>query len=287
LLLAVLVLGGVLLLEYRQRTTEYAQLHNRLVAMQERLDRLEQQRGAPTGDAVAAIPWHELNLHAALTEVELLLVMAAHTLTLTANVPAAVEVLEAAALRLQDLPEPALYQVRAQLHEDIQRLRGLRYPRPHEWAQWLYALRDDMERWPPPRTTAPGGDTGQAGAASATKPTWWATVRAELRNLVRIRRAQESEATPVAEATQALLLRQWEAAWRSHVRQDAAGLGDALRQMHATVATRLDKRAPAVRAAITELARLHHLAAEAATPVEISSSLETLRAYLRQRTPQA
>ena len=102
--------------EIQQTTSEQA---TNLSALQTQQDSLEQ--------AVTVLSENQPNSQQdwAVAEIEHLMNIAIHQLQLAENVPAALAALEAADVRIRDLGEPALFDVRQQLTTDINALKGI------------------------------------------------------------------------------------------------------------------------------------------------------------------
>jgi uroporphyrin-3 C-methyltransferase len=230
------------------------------------------------------------NLDWTLDEIEYLLIIALHRLKLERDRDTALAALEAAALRLGGIDEPGLIPARAQLAADIERLKAVE--RADVTGLVLY-LGDLVSRV----QDLPLKDSGQFAPAPPEPEEeaitgWRAFFRAvwrEFKSLVSIRRVQEPPPVLLAPPERYFLYQnlrlELEAARLAVLRRDTANLHFAANHAGQWLKQYFDARDMAVANAIEALERMREVDLDPPLP-DIDSSLETLRAYIRERAAE-
>ena len=224
------------------------------------------------------------NVDFALAEVEYLLILAEQRLALMQDVGTAQAALRAVEQRLAGLQVPGLDAVRGQVGADLLRLAQMPDIDYSRWIEELGELAMAAETLPL-RTKAQVGTAPVAGAAPAQG--WRGFLHAiwhELRGMVVISRDATGSAALPGERhflVQNLLLR-IETARLALLRRDARALHDAVVSTSDWLRRWFDASDPRVRTALGQLEALSAVD-PALKPPDITSSLETLRALIRER----
>lgn len=262
-------LGGMRA-QVRELAALESELAERLAATRAALDPLLESRG---------------NVDLALAEVEYLLILAEHRLVLMQDPDTATAALEAARQRLTGLDAPGLDAVRGQVEVDLLRLRDVPRPDFRRWHGELVTLARAVADFP-----LRAGSAAEDSAPEPPAPGGWRglvhSIWRELRSFVVVTRSDAgAPALPGQETVlvQALQLR-IESARLALLRRDGAALRDAAMAASAWLEQWFEPSHAGVRAAGAQLRELAALEPAPALP-GITSSLETLRALQRERTP--
>lgn len=235
----------------------------------------------------------ESNEDWALAEVEYLLIIASHRLLLEKDVDTALSAMEAASSRLQALSNPDLIPVREQITADSNRLRSVNDVDTEGLAIYLADMIERSGELPikkPDVVLQDDTDTsGGNGETSASPESGWRHILGvfwqELKSLIVIKRS--------GEIRQALLLPDEEYFLLQNLRLELenarlAVLRHDTENLHASIALLLDwlqryydTSDAAVMNIMDTLKEMQKLELQPELP-DISSSLETLRAYMRQ-----
>ncbi len=231
----------------------------------------------------------------ALAEVEYLLLIAAHRLALEADVDTALVAMQAADSRLQGLPDPALLAVRRQLAADMNALRAAVSVDISGLALYLADLierTDSLALKTPEIKIAPAAATAKE-LEDPTAP-WWrrllSSIWRELKGVIVI--SHEGERAELALLPQqAFYLRQnlrlqLEAARYAVLQRDTALLHSAIATITAWLGRYFAVSDRSISNIVESLAQMRALDLQPALP-DVSSSLESLRAYIRADRPGA
>jgi uroporphyrin-3 C-methyltransferase len=223
----------------------------------------------------------------ALREVEFLLIIATHHLALEHNIDAALGAMQEAALRLRGLDGAALDPVREQLTGDIKRLQDQHSADASRLALSLEELAGRINKLP-----LAGGhkETGKtvdnlqsqtAGDKGILDALW-----EELRNFVIIRHEDDKQRAVLAPGQEYYLYQnlrlELESARLSLLRRDTENLHASVATLQTWLAEYFDKDDPAVADALKTMKQLSSINLTPPVP-DISSSLESLRAYMRDK----
>jgi len=227
----------------------------------------------------------------ALREVEFLLIVAMHHLELEHNIDAALNAMQEAALRLHGLGGAALDPVREQLASDIKRLQELDTADVSRLALFLEELAGLVNTLPLAGShkgsvtaaenlqSQPGGDRGILNAL-------WQ----ELRNLVIIRHDDGKQRALLAPDQEYYLYQnlrlELESARLSLLRRDTENLHASVDTLQRWITEYFDGNDPGVADALKNLKQLSSINLSPPVP-DISSSLESLRAYMREKDESA
>lgn len=255
--------------QVRELAAAESDLAERLVATRTALDRVLASRD---------------NVDLALAEVEYLFILAEHRLVLMQDADTAAAALVAAQRRLEALDAPGLDAVRGQVEVDLLHLRDLPRPDFRRWHGDLVALAVTAGSLPLRASTIAADVT----PAPTPAPTGWRglvqLVWTELRQFVVVTRTDVG--APVLPGERAMLVQglqlRIDTARLALLRRDHAALQDAAEAALAWLDRWFDPADAGVRAAGAQLRQLSALDPAPSLP-EITSSLETLRALMRER----
>ena len=303
LLIATLVLaGGGLYLAYRVRDAgisthvtmkglldSVATLSARIGGLESQLDQLRERQEATSRsvqDLVSALPGG--NEDWALMEVEFLLIIAMHHLELERNIDAALGAMQAADLRLRGLGGDALDPVREQLRSDMEQLQELNTVDTRGLALFLGDLANHVNSLP--LAGATGDNTGQTADELQVPPVkhkgMLDALWQELRNLVVIRHEEEKRRALLAPDQDYFVYQnlrlELESARLSLLRRDTENLHASVASLQKWLAEYFDTNDPAVANVMTTMQQLSSINLDPPVP-DISSSLESLRAYTREK----
>ena len=229
----------------------------------------------------------------AVAEVEHLMIIATHSLTLQKDVGTALAALEAADNRLRDLGDPALLPVRRQLTSDINALRGVNDVDITGLSLYLSDLVGRVDKLP--LNEAAVGDTGTAedskeAAAEARMPAWkrlLVRVWHEFKSLLVISRSGKAGAALLLPEEKYFLYQnlrlQLESTRAAVFRRDTANFHASLDIVLQWLRDYFDAGNTAVRNTMQSLQEMNKLDLDQELP-DISSSLESLRAYIKERS---
>lgn len=270
-------------------------LSARIKELEMQLDQLRGQQAATARavqDLVRELPGG--NEDWALREVEFLLIIAMHHLELERNIDAALGAMQAADLRLHGLDGAALDPVREQLAGDINRLQRLNTADISRLALFLGDMAGRVHSLPLTGAANGAGNNAdilqsQAGEDKGILAALWQ----ELRNLVVIRHEGEKQRALLAPSQEYFVYQnlrlELESARLSLLRRDTENLHTSVVNLQQWLMEYFDKNDPAVADALAAMQQLSSINLEPAVP-DISSALESLRAYIREKdelTPPA
>ena len=223
----------------------------------------------------------------ALREVEFLLIIAMHHLELEHNIDAALGAMQAAALRLRGLDGTALEPVREQLAGDMKRLQELNAVDIRGQALFLGDLANRVNSLPLAGADKGAGKNAEilpaqpAGQEGVLNALW-----RELRGLVVIRHEKEKQRTLLAPDQEYFVYQnlrlELESARLSLLRRDTENLHASVASLQKWLAEHFDTNDPVVVKVMASLQQLSSINLDPAVP-DISSSLESLRAYMREK----
>lgn len=258
--------------------------------LQSQLARLEQEqsRQAENLQSLYQLQGQD-NTAWALAEIENLLIMALHRLTLERDVTTSLAALEAAHTRLVNLADPALFSVRRQLTSDINALKSINVV---DITGLSLYLSDFISRSGglPLKPTAPiSGDNDNDTTVVTDGSAWQRLVSAvwqEFRSMFVITRTgSNASAIMLPDETWFLyqnLRLQLETARLAIIRRDTETFRTSLELVQSWLAEYFDSSDGTVANLISSTERMLRLDLDPALP-DISSSLESLRAYQRER----
>jgi uroporphyrin-III C-methyltransferase len=229
----------------------------------------------------------------ALAEVEYLLVIATHRLLLEQDVSTALSAMEAAALRLESMGNVDLIPVREQITSDINRLRAVNIVDITGLSIYLADLIDrigDMPvKKPDLQTPAAENDQPQQSISEEHRLNWndvLAKIWQELKSLVVIKKTGEVKNVFLMPDQEYFLYQnlrlELENARMSVLRRNTENLRTSVKLITGWLQTYFDTSDSSVVNMLDSLNRMFTLELDPDLP-DISSSLETLRAYMRQR----
>ena len=309
LLLSLIAIGAGVV-TYRQMTTlrtdttvadQLQQRDGRINALQDKLaslgalltdtqtgmNRLEQSQ-ARNADTLRSLAGNmrDTSNELAVAEVELLLIMAIHKLTLERDVNTALAALEAADRRLADLDEPGLYNTRSQLAADMNSLRAVNQVDTAGLSLYLADIIGRVAALPLNRV--PVLDTDMTRPTDDTLvPAWQRLLQAvwqEFRSMFVVTRAGSSaRATLLPDETWFLyqnLRLQLESARLAVVRRDTENLRTSIQLVTMWLNDYFDTGDSSVANILQTADKMAGLDLDPVLP-DISSSLETLHAFIK------
>lgn len=229
----------------------------------------------------------------ALAEVEYLLLIASHRLMLESDVSTALAAMQAADKRLAGLPDPGLLSVRKQLTTDINSLQSLPKVDIAGLAMYLADLSGRVEELPLAEVEIKQSpEAGDDDAVDVTTLPWWKnlfiSVWQELKGVIVI--SHENEQTELSLLPQQIyflrqnLRLQLESTRYSVLRRDTDSFHSALDIAEKWLMSYFDTSNSAVANILESLSQMRGLELNPALP-DISSSLETVRAYVKTSAP--
>ncbi len=311
ILIGCLMVGGVYLWKELQQTrSDLAELGNNaqaqeqvqaglsseniavMAAMQDAIKQLEQKQSEQS-DALASL-YRDIqgdNEDWAIAEVEYLLIIAMHRLLLEEDVISALAAMEAADLRLKNLGDPGLLPVRQQLVSDMNQLRAVNHADIAGMAIYLAELVDLAADLPLNTEVitkaAHSSDEDQIDEGLAAEPFWKKIPRLlwqEIKSLVVIKRTGEAKQALLLPGEEYFLTQnlrlELESARLSVLRADTGNLRASIVLIKSWLRQYFDTRDSAVINVMETLDQMQLIELKPALP-DISSSVETLRAYLR------
>jgi uroporphyrin-3 C-methyltransferase len=265
-----------------------------MAAMDDAMKQL-QQKQSEQSDALASL-YQDMqgdNEDWAIAEVEYLLIIAMHRLLLEENVISALAAMEAADLRLKNLGDPGLLPVRQQLVSDMNQLRAVNRADIAGMAIYLaelVALAADLPLNSGVITKANAADSAdedQIGEGPDAEPIWKKIPRLlwqEIKGLVVIKRTGEAKQVLLLPGEEYFLSQnlrlELESARLSVLRADTGNLRASIVLIQSWLRQYFDTRDSAVINVMETLDQMQLIELKPALP-DISSSVETLRAYLR------
>lgn len=229
------------------------------------------------------------NTELAVAEVEQLMIMAIHNLTLERDVNTALAALEAADRRLASLDEPQLLNTRSQLAADMNALRSVNQVDTSGLSLYLSDLLGRVEALP--LNKIPIVETSPANQPEdAARPAWQRLLLAvwqEFRGMIVITRTgSNAKATLLPGETWFLyqnLRLQLETARLAVIRQDTQSLHTAMQSVSMWLTDYFDTSDSSVANIIQTAEKMASLDLTPELP-DISSSLETLHAFIKDYT---
>ena len=265
-----------------------------IAAMEDAIRQLQQKQGEQS-DALASL-YREIqgdNEDWAIAEVEYLLIIAMHRLLLEGDVITALAAMEAADLRLKGLGDPGLLPVRQQLVADMNQLRAVNHVDIAGMAIYLaelVALAADLPLNSEVITKADAvlaADKDQIDEGLPTEPIWKKVPRLlwqEIKSLVVIKRSGEARQALLLPGEEYFLTQnlrlELESARLSVLRADTGNLRASVVLIQSWLRQYFDTSDSAVINVMETLDKMQAVELQPALP-DISSSVETLRAYLR------
>lgn len=247
-----------------------AALQNQQQALEETLGRL---RNTVEGDSRAWV----------IEEIAALLEIANNRLRLEGDIASTLAALEAADRHLQRLKNPALFEVRRILADEINALRSVASPDITGIALTLGALIDNVDRLP-----LANGETPKEQTAAATGEKGWRGMLNDLwenlKSLVVIKRRGEAD-RPLLAPDERYFLRQnlrltLESARIALLRRDSRTYQQSLRSAQQWITIYFDNGATA--SSLKELARFQQIDIAPSLP-DISGSLNAMQSWLTQQ----
>ena len=263
-----------------------------IAAMEDAIRQLQQKQGEQS-DALASL-YRDIqgdNEDWAIAEVEYLLIIAMHRLLLEGDVITALAAMEAADLRLKGLGDPGLLPVRQQLVADMNQLRAVNHADLAGMAIYLAELVDlaaDLPLNSQVITKAVlSADENQIDEGLAAEPIWKKVPRLlwqEIKSLVVIKRSGEARQALLLPGEEYFLTQnlrlELESARLSVLRADSGNLRASVVLIQSWLRQYFDTNDSAVINVMETLDQMQAIELQPALP-DISSSVETLRAYLR------
>ena len=263
-----------------------------MAAMEDAIRQLGQKQSEQS-DALVSLyrDIHGDNEDWAIAEVEYLLIIAMHRLLLEEDVISALAAMEAADLRLKNLGDPGLLPVRQQLVSDMNQLRAVNNADIAGMAIYLAELVDLAADLPLNSEVitkaALSSDENQIDIGLAAEPFWKKIPRLlwqEIKSLVVIKRTGEAKQTLLLPGEEYFLTQnlrlELESARLSVLRADTGNLRASIVLIQSWLNQYFDTNDSAVINVMDTLDQMQQIELKPALP-DISSSVETLRAYLR------
>ncbi len=265
-----------------------------IAAMEDAIRQLQQKQGEQS-NALASL-YRDIqgnNEDWAIAEVEYLLIIAMHRLLLEEDVMMALAAMEAADLRLKNLGDPELLPVRQQLATDMNQLRAVNQADIAGMAIYLAELVDISADLPlkleviSEANVAPSTDENQINDKFSADPFWkriphllWQ----EIKSLVVIKRTGDVKQAILLPGEEYFLIQnlrlELESARLSVLRADTGNLRASIVLIQSWLSQYFNTNDSAVINVMETLDQMHAIELKPALP-DISSSVETLRAYLR------
>lgn len=319
ILIGGLIAGGVYLWKELQQTrTDLVELGNNVQAkeqtqagltsgniaavsaMQDAIKQL-QQKQSEQSDALTSLyrDRQVSNEDWAIAEVEYLLIIAMQRLLLEEDVISALAAMEAADLRLKNLGDPGLVPVRQQLVSDMNQLRAVNLADIAGMAIYLAELVDLAADLPlnseviTKENAAHTANENQIDDGSDAEPVWKKIPRLlwqEIKSLVVIKRAGEVKQVLLLPGEEYFLTQnlrlELESARLSVLRADSGNLRASIVLIQSWLHQYFDTNNSAVINVMETLDKMQAIELKPDLP-DISSSVETLRAYLREVTNES
>lgn len=227
----------------------------------------------------------------AIAEVEYLLIIALHRLILEENASTALAAMEAADLRLKDLGNPGLLPIRQQLATDMNRLRAVNMPDIAGVSIYLSDMVELSKELPlkPEVAATTAHVPGNSDEIDGTEMPIWKRlpliVWQEIKSLVVIKRSGEVKQALLLPGQEYFLYQnlrlELESARLSALRSDTDNFRASINLAQSWLRQYFDVKDTAVTNVIETLDRMRPIELKPVLP-DISSSLESLRAYMRE-----
>lgn len=228
----------------------------------------------------------------ALAEVEHLLIIATQQLSLDADVDTALAAMEAADGRLRDMSDPALINTRSQILSDINALKSVNAVDIAGMSMYMADIINRAEHLPLKKSELTGlvQETGGGQSAELEQAPLWKrllqTVWHELKGLVVITREKDAGVLSLVPEQRYYLYQnlrmELDAARLAILRRDTDNLRASLELVQQWLEKYFDVSETAVANIRDSLRQMSRVTLRPKIP-DISSSLETLRAYARER----
>ena len=272
------------------------ELVSRRQALTERLEGLREEQRA-LADSVDTLYRRQKqdNIDWAVAEIEHLMVIAVHSLTLQRDLDTALAALQAADDRLRDLGEPGLTDVRRRLTADINALKAVDDVDIGGLSLYLADVAGRVEELPVQERSAPqpAGNAAATTAPDESKPAWkrlLAGVWREIKSLVVITRSDDAGRALLMPEERYFLYQnlrlQLESARMAVFRRDTQNFRSSLDLVINWLEEYFRTDSNAVGNVVQSLEEMRKLKLERDLP-DISSSLETLRAWIKERARSA
>lgn len=302
--------GGLYLLQQFRisaggREAELSQLHSQLQGLQRSIASLQSQREAirdsvkKLTDQQAAMQqglkklYEQQNRHTidwALAEIEHLMIIAVHSLTLQKDVKTALAALQAADDRIRALGDPSLLPVRKQLVSDINALRSVNQVDISGLSLFLADAVGRVDNLPLRQTATAAGSEKRAKAVDQTLPAWKRVlleIWQEIKGLVVITRTEQAGAALLLPEEKYFLYQnlrlQLESARAAVFRRDTDNFHASIDIALKWLQKYFDTNNAGVSNIMQSLRGMKKLNLEQKLP-DISSSLETLHAYMKEHS---
>ncbi len=265
-----------------------------IVAMDDAIKQLEQKQSEQS-DALASLYRDKQgsNEDWAIAEVEYLLIIAMHRLLLEEDVMTALAAMEAADLRLKGLGDPGLLPVRKQLATDMNQLRSVNQADIAGMAIYLADMIDLSADLPlkseviTKANVTLSADENQVDESVDVDPVWKKVPRQlwqEIKSLIVIKRTGEAKQVLLLPDEEYFLIQnlrlELESARLSVLRADSGNLNASIVLIQSWLRQYFDTNDSAVINVREALDQMQAIELKPAMP-DISSSVESLRAYLR------
>jgi len=265
-----------------------------IAAIDDAIKQLERKQNEQS-DALASLYWDKQgnNEDWALAEVEYLLIIAMHRLLLEEDVSTALAAMEAADLRLKGLGDPGLLPVRQQLATDMNQLRAVNQADIAGMAIYLADMIDLSADLPlkseaiMKTNVTLSSDENQINDSVDVDPIWKKVPRQlwqEIKSLIVIKRTGEAKQALLLPGEEYFLIQnlrlELENARLSVLRADSGNLRASIVLIQSWLRQYFDTNDSAVINVRETLDQMQAIELKPAVP-DISSSVESLRAYLR------
>ena len=229
----------------------------------------------------------------ALAEVEHLLVIATQDLSLDGDVNTALAAMQSADDRLRNMSDPALIGVRSQLLSDISSLKSVNQVDIPGMAMYMADIINRVERLPLKKSESgvqpTPSESGDGAGEAQQVPVWKRLLRTvwhELKGLVVISREKDAGVLSLVPEQRYYLYQnlrmELDAARLAIIRRDSANLRASVDLVQTWMDSYFDVNDAAVANIMDSLRHMSGVKLRPQLP-DISSSLETLRAYIRER----
>lgn len=279
---------------FAKTETQYEKANQRITALEQAIKQFQDHMNS-LSDLLSEMHENQPgnNEDWALAEVEYLLIIATHRLVLERDVSTALKAMEAASLRLGSLADPGLIPVREQIISDMDRLHAVNSVDITGLSIYLADLEERTDDLPvkKPDLQKTGAGTSQPEQTMAEKSGFsfrniFSKIWSELKSLVVIRKTGDVKNVILLPDQEYFLYQnlrlELENARISVLRRNTENLHTSARLIINWLQTYFDTGDSSVVNILDSLNKMVTLDLEPDLP-DINSSLETLRAYMRQR----
>lgn len=228
----------------------------------------------------------------ALAEIEHLLIIATQELSLNADVNTALAAMQSADARLRDMPDPALLNIRRQVLADIDSLKSVKVVDIPGMAMFMADIINRVQQLPLKKsegTTQPRENNAGASQGSEQAPLWKRLLRTvwhELKGLVVISKEKDAGVLSLVPEQRYYLYQnlrmELDAARLAILQRDTDNLRASLELVQDWLGKYFDVNDASVTNIMDSLRQMSKVPLRPQLP-DISSSLETLRAYIKKR----